>query len=49
MPDPSAHTTTAQFLWNLQKLKGDKWLEFVKALAKQQPRMAEFREIFFAK
>ncbi len=41
MPDPSAHTTTAQFLWNLQKLKGDKWLDYVKALAKQQPRMVE--------
>lgn len=41
MPDPSSHTTTAQFLWNLQKFKGDKWLDFVKALAKQQPRMVE--------
>jgi ABC-type Fe3+ transport system substrate-binding protein len=41
MPDPSSHTTTAQFLWNLQKFKGDKWLDFAKALAKQQPRLVE--------
>lgn len=41
MPDPSSHTTTAQFLWNLQRFKGDKWLDFVKALAKQQPHMVE--------
>ncbi len=41
MPDPSSHTTTAQFLWNLQRFKGDKWLGFVKALAQQRPHMAE--------
>lgn len=41
MPDPSRHTTTAQFLWNLQKFKGDKWLDFVKTLAKQQPHLVE--------
>ncbi len=41
MPDPASHTTTAQFLWNLRKFKGDKWLDFVKALAKQQPRFVE--------
>lgn len=41
MPDPSRHTTTAQFLWNLQKLKGEKWLDFVKALAKQEPLLVE--------
>jgi len=41
MPDPSRHTTTAQFLWNLEKFKGDKWLEYVKALAKQQPHLVE--------
>ncbi|MBI4528339.1 MAG: extracellular solute-binding protein [Deltaproteobacteria bacterium] len=41
MPDPSSHTTTAQFLWNLQKFKGDKWLDYVKALAKQQPHLVE--------
>lgn len=41
MPDPASHTTTAQFLWNLRKFKGDRWLDFVKALAKQQPRLVE--------
>jgi iron(III) transport system substrate-binding protein len=41
MPDPASHTTTAQFLWNLQKFKKDKWLDYVKALAKQQPRFVE--------
>jgi len=41
MPDPSRHTTTAQFLWNLEKFKGDKWLDYVKALAKQQPHLVE--------
>jgi iron(III) transport system substrate-binding protein len=41
MPDPSTHTTTAQFLWNLRKFKKDKWLEYAKALAKQQPRLVE--------
>jgi iron(III) transport system substrate-binding protein len=41
MPDPTRHTTTAQFLWNLEKLKGDKWLDFVKALAKQKPLLVE--------
>lgn len=39
MPDPSSHTTTAQFLWNLQRFKGDKWLDYVKALAKQGPHL----------
>jgi iron(III) transport system substrate-binding protein len=41
MPDPTRHTTTAQFLWNLDKIKGDKWLDYVKALAKQQPILVE--------
>src|ERR1051325_9695047 len=41
MPDPSSHTTTAQFLWNLRKIKGDKWLDFVKSLARQEPRLIE--------
>ena len=41
MPDPTRHTTTAQFLWNLNKFKGDKWLDFVRALAKQQPILVE--------
>jgi iron(III) transport system substrate-binding protein len=41
IPDPTRHTTTAQFLWNLQKFKGDKWLDYVKALAKQNPILVE--------
>ena len=41
MPDPTRHTTTAQFLWNLNKFKGDKWLDLVKALAKQKPLLVE--------
>jgi ABC-type Fe3+ transport system substrate-binding protein len=41
MPDPASHTTTAQFLWNLRQFKKDKWLDYVKALAKQQPRLVE--------
>ena len=41
VPDPTRHTTTAQFLWNLQQFKGDKWLDFVRALAKQNPLLVE--------
>lgn len=41
MPDPTRHTTTAQFLWNLNKFKGDKWLDLVRALAKQKPLLVE--------
>jgi len=41
MPDPSRHSSTAQFLWNLEKLKGEKWLDFVKALAGQRPHMMD--------
>jgi ABC-type Fe3+ transport system substrate-binding protein len=41
MPDPTRHTTTAQFLWNLNKFKGDKWLDLVKGLAKQKPLLVE--------
>lgn len=41
MPDPTRHTTTAQFLWNLNKFKGDQWLDFVRALAKQKPLLVE--------
>lgn len=41
MPDPSRHASTAQYLWNMQQVKGDKWLEFVKALAKQRPLLLE--------
>jgi len=41
MPDPSRHASTATFLWNLQKIKGDKWMDFVRALAKQRPLLVE--------
>ena len=41
MPDPSRHTTTAKFLWNLEKLMGPKWREYVRGLAKQQPLVLE--------
>src|ERR1051325_2938528 len=41
MPDPSSHTTTAHLLWNVRKTRGDKWLDFVKALARQEPRLVE--------
>src|SRR5215831_16321227 len=41
MPDPSRHTTTAKFLWNLEKFMGAKWREYVKGLAKQQPLLVE--------
>ncbi len=41
MPDPTQHTSTAQFLWNLRKIKGQEWLSFVRALAKQEPLLVE--------
>ena len=41
LPDPSLHTSTAQFLVSLKKIKGDGWLDFVKALAKQAPLLRE--------
>ena len=41
MPDPSRHASTAQYLWNLQQVKGEKWMDFVKSLAKQRPMLLE--------
>lgn len=41
IPDPSRHTSTAQFLVSLKKIKGDAWLDYVKALAKQAPLLTE--------
>jgi iron(III) transport system substrate-binding protein len=41
MPDPSRHASTATYLWNLQQIKGDKWQEFVRSLAKQKPLLVE--------
>ena len=41
MPDPSRHTSTAQFLWNMQKIKGDKWLDYARAVARRRPFLTE--------
>jgi ABC-type Fe3+ transport system substrate-binding protein len=41
MPDPTRHTTTAQFLWNLSKFKKDNWLDLVRGLAKQKPVLVD--------
>jgi iron(III) transport system substrate-binding protein len=41
MPDPSRHASTAQFLWNIEQIKGDKWMDFVRGLAKQKPHLVE--------
>jgi iron(III) transport system substrate-binding protein len=41
IPDPSRHTTTAKFFWNLEKVMGPKWRDYVKRLAKQQPLLVE--------
>jgi iron(III) transport system substrate-binding protein len=41
MPDPSRHTSTAQLLWNFHQVKGDKWMDFVRGLAKQRPFLVE--------
>jgi iron(III) transport system substrate-binding protein len=41
MPDPSQHTTTAQFLDNLDKIMGEKANAFIKGLANQRPHMVE--------
>jgi iron(III) transport system substrate-binding protein len=41
IPNPIQHAETSQFLWNLRKLKGDRWLDFANALAKQEPLLVE--------
>jgi ABC-type Fe3+ transport system substrate-binding protein len=41
IPDPARHTTTAQFLADLDKYDGIKWRAFAKNLAQQQPFMVE--------
>jgi iron(III) transport system substrate-binding protein len=41
MPDPSRHASTAQFLWNFHQIKGDRWMDFVRGLAKQTPFLVE--------
>ena len=39
--DPSRHASTAQYLWNMQQVKGEKWMDFVRGLAKQKPMLVE--------
>jgi iron(III) transport system substrate-binding protein len=41
MPDPSRHASTATYLWNLSQFRGEKWMDFVRALAKQKPLLVE--------
>ena len=41
IPDPSRHTTTAQFLADLDRYEGIKWREFARSLAQQQPLLVE--------
>jgi iron(III) transport system substrate-binding protein len=41
MPDPSRHASTATYLWNFQQFKGERWLDFVRGLAKQNPILVE--------
>jgi iron(III) transport system substrate-binding protein len=41
IPDASRHTSTAQFLVSLKKIKGEGWLDYVKALARQEPLLKE--------
>jgi iron(III) transport system substrate-binding protein len=41
MPDPSVHASTAQYLWNLEQVKKEKWMDFVRGLAKQKPLLLE--------
>lgn len=41
IPDPSRHTTTAEFLANLGKYEGTHWKEFANGLAHQQPLFVE--------
>lgn len=41
MPNPLQHAETTQWLWNLPKLRGGNWLDFAKALARQEPLLVE--------
>jgi iron(III) transport system substrate-binding protein len=41
IPDPSRHTTTAQFLADLDRYEGMNWRDFTKGLAQQQPLLLE--------
>jgi ABC-type Fe3+ transport system substrate-binding protein len=41
LPDASRHTSTAQFLVSLRKIKGEGWIDYVRRLAKQAPLLKE--------
>ena len=41
MGDPTRNITSVQYLWNLKKIKGEKWSDFIKTLAKQQLHLVE--------
>ena len=41
MPSPLQHAETTQWLWNLPKVRAGHWLDFAKAVAKQEPLMVE--------
>ena len=41
IPDPARHTTTAQFLADVDKYDGIKWRDFARSLAQQQPFLVE--------
>ena len=39
MPNPATHATTLQFILNLEKILGPRWLDVVQGWAKQRPRL----------
>ncbi len=41
MSDPTRNITAVQYLWNVKKSKGERWPDFIKALAQQQPHLVE--------
>jgi len=41
MPNPVQHAETTQWLWNLEKIRADKWLDYAKGLARQEPLLVE--------
>ncbi len=41
MADPTRNITSVQYLWHLKKIKGEKWLDFIRALAKQELHLVE--------
>ena len=41
MPSPLQHAETTQWLWNLPKIRAGSWLEYAKAVARQEPLLVE--------